>query len=242
MHEGSKRHLPSGIRSLSDTRYPSSSWLVATLPYLEATTLWDRAVSDYEAGLNPFISHSGMRKPNDLFNCPSSPRKAGPHWTHENLLVATTDFVGVNGRDNNLEDGVLFANSRIKFAAIIDGLSNTLMVGERPPSPDYWYGWWYAGTGFDGSGSPDMVLGVSELNDGNSNGRITYLEECDLGPYAFSKGQADEQCSALHFWSGHSAGAFFAHCDGAVKLYSYDIDQFLLEGLASRRGGEVVTD
>jgi hypothetical protein len=33
------------------------------------------------------------------------------------------------------------------MADITDGLSNTLMVGERPPSSDFQYGWWYAGAG-----------------------------------------------------------------------------------------------
>jgi len=45
-------------------------------------------------------------------------------------------------------------------ADIADGTSNTLMIGERPASPDFWYGWWYAGYGQQGNGSCDMLLGV----------------------------------------------------------------------------------
>ena len=51
------------------------------------------------------------------------------------------------------------------------------MVGERPPSWDLVYGWWYAGAGqwdrsfspLHNSGSCDVSLGMAELNI-NRNG------------------------------------------------------------------------
>jgi hypothetical protein len=38
------------------------------------------------------------------------------------------------------------------------------MLGERPPSSEFRFGWWYAGVGQDGRGSLDLVLGVREPN------------------------------------------------------------------------------
>jgi prepilin-type N-terminal cleavage/methylation domain-containing protein len=44
-------------------------------------------------------------------------------------------------------DGTLYWNSKVKFGDITDGLSNTLVAGERPPGATLDYGWWYAGAG-----------------------------------------------------------------------------------------------
>jgi len=51
---------------------------------------------------------------------------------------------------------------RINFASVSDGLSNTLMIGERPPSVDLTFGWIFGG-GFDGSGVGDISLGARNL-------------------------------------------------------------------------------
>jgi len=64
------------------------------------------------------------------------------------------------------KDGVLFLDSSVRLSDIRDGTSNTLMVGERPPSPDFILGWWYAGWGMDQTGSGDAVLGVRAKNNG----------------------------------------------------------------------------
>ncbi|MEQ1906522.1 MAG: DUF1559 domain-containing protein, partial [Pirellulaceae bacterium] len=119
----------------------------------------------------------------------SDPESDKVQWTHENRIVTTTNYLGVNGTDYKKRDGVFYLNSATKFRDILDGQSNTLMVGERPPSPDFWYGWWYAGFGQSGSGSPDMLLGVREVHDPPPPGVTNYLETCPPGPYQFTKGK-----------------------------------------------------
>ena len=109
------------------------------------------------------------------------------------------------------------------------------MIGERPPSPDFWYGWWYAGYGQAASGSPDMLLGARELND-----RATHLEACPTGPYSFTRGKRGEPCDTFHFWSYHPGGATFALADGSVQFLSYNADEVLAQ-LATCAGSEVVT-
>jgi hypothetical protein len=74
-------------------------------------------------------------------------------------------------------DGTLYWNSTVKFRDMTDGLSNTLVAGERPPSANLGYGWWYAGGGqWDlgggsagnypprNTGSMDVTLGMTEIN------------------------------------------------------------------------------
>src|SRR5581483_9952628 len=65
---------------------------------------------------------------------------------------------------------------------ITDGTSNTLLVGERPPSTDMNFGWGFAGYGASGNGDCDVMLGVNEINDGISN---SPADSCPKGPYQF---------------------------------------------------------
>src|SRR5262249_28501245 len=41
------------------------------------------------------------------------------------------------------------ARRGIPLTSVKDGTSNTIMIGERPPSPDKHYGWWNYTTGID---------------------------------------------------------------------------------------------
>ena len=124
--------------------------------------------------------------------------------------------------------------SRTRFSDIGDGASNTLAVGERPPSPDFWLGWWYAGAGEKGTGAGDVVLGVRERHVDTG----PYTAHCPGGPYRFRAGAVTEMCDAFHYWSLHQGGANFLFCDGSVRFLSYPADS-VFPALASRAGGDV---
>lgn len=193
---------------------------------------------DYELDIIPFVSHDGMRTPIELFACPSDPVSGQIHLTHNGRVVATTDYLGMNGTNYRNRDGLFFLNSKLSLKDIVDGQSNTLMVGERPPSNDFWYGWWYAGAGHENSGAPDMLLGVTEVNDPPIEpGKVTYLEGCGAGPFEFQPGRR-EQCDTLHYWSYHPGGANFALADGSSRFFAYSNE--VMEALATRNGHEVI--
>jgi prepilin-type processing-associated H-X9-DG protein len=149
--------------------------------------------------------------------------------------VALTSYLGTSGTQTRLRDGVLYANSRTSLDHITDGTSQTLLAGERPPSFDILYGWWYAGGGQDGYGTLDLVLGVSEL------GFVQYAaySECGKQPATFRPGDLRNVCSAYHYWSQHPNGANFVFCDGSVKFLTY-ASASILPALATRSGGETV--
>ncbi|MDA7903322.1 DUF1559 domain-containing protein [Mariniblastus sp.] len=235
--EAAHQHFPNGINNSGAKSLPSASWLTAILPFAEQSTTWRQATQDYQRSPNPFSSHLGLNTIVPCFECFSDPNAGIVHFTRyemETFIVASTNFVGVNGTNYEQEDGVFYKDSQTKISSISDGTSNTLLVGERPPSKDFWYGWWYAGRGQKGSGSPDMVLGVRELNHAAPN-----LEQCPVGPYRYKKG-ANDQCDTLHFWSYHPGGANYSFADGSVRFLAYNADD-ILPMLATRAGGETAT-
>jgi prepilin-type processing-associated H-X9-DG protein len=112
------------------------------------------------------------------------------------------------------------------------------LIGERPPSVDDHFGWWYGGAGQTNSsfvyGSLDSFMGVSEFNE-------TYkLPMCERGPHQFQRGSLKDFCSTLHFWSLHPNGANFAFADGSVRFMNYSA-KAVLPALATRAGGETAT-
>lgn len=229
------QRLPEGVRS--SFQHFRMSWMTQLLPYIEQDSLWQTTLAAYAIQPLPFVYpiHKGLATPIKLFSCPSDERMGTPHVSHMGFYVAHTSYLGVLGTDYQSTKGCLYRDSRIRLTDIYDGTSNTIMVGERPPSPDYWYGWWYAGWGQAGTGSGDMLLGSQELNAGE-----TYTMSCPPGPYSFRPGKVDDQCSLFHFWSLHPSGAHFLSGDGSVRFLSYSLHTDIMPALSTRNGGEAV--
>lgn len=235
---------------------PIWSWTMRIAPYLEygslynATNLhewpwWQKIrIPDGVGTMNAV----GYRCP--MFVCPSDTR--GTHiWTDGRGNEAmVSSYLGVHGRNQFKEvggqDGILYVNSNVRFASITDGTSNTLLIGERPPSNNLLYGWQWAGVGSSPSkvyfGTTDVVLGVHEF--------ISYPDAATQVSDYFRPGHTDDPSNLhrYHFWSLHPGGGMWAMADGSVRFLPYDIDspsqstsdQTVLTKLASRAGGEVV--
>ncbi|MGL4420562.1 MAG: DUF1559 domain-containing protein, partial [Gemmataceae bacterium] len=148
-----------------------------------------------------------------------------------------TSYLGVSGTNGASRDGILYQDSRHRLAEVTDGSSSTLLIGERPPAHDFHYGWWYAGLGYDGRGSMDMVLGVREPN----MLPVTTGSACGPGNYPFRAARGvNDPCGQFHFWSLHPGGANFAFADGSVRFLAYDANP-IMPALATRAGGESVS-
>jgi prepilin-type processing-associated H-X9-DG protein len=229
------------------------SWLARLLPYVEQGDLYRQAEAFMnDVSWNPWTppGNPAQSQPVLTYQCPADERVftssfvfANPDTTTWQLDVAFTSFLGVNGRDFRSADGVLFGlnatavggvvrpRSCVGFRQVTDGLSNTLAVGERPPSEDLILGWWFDGQGQDYSGSSDVVLGVEELN-------VLY-GDCSPGPYRYQAGNLRNNCDQFHFWSLHVGGANFLFLDGSVHFLPYSAQPLMLP-LATRAGGEPV--
>lgn len=164
---------------------------------------------------------------------------------------ALTSYLGVSGRNQfkeapaNGQDGMLFVNSGVKMAGVVDGTSNTLLVGERPPSSDLWYGWQWAGSGdYPYFGAADVVLGVFER-----------AEDPSATPDFFRPGQVVDPGSThrYHFWSLHPGGANWLLVDGSVRFIGYSAGgpqnltgspytPTIIEAMSTRDSGEVFSN
>jgi prepilin-type N-terminal cleavage/methylation domain-containing protein/prepilin-type processing-associated H-X9-DG protein len=241
-YHDSRGSLPVGCSYLDGKDpQPHMTWMTRLLPYLEQEALWKQALQAYEAEkffeYPPHLEILGHVQ--DVYTCPSDPRTLQPALFHpgfSGLRVALTAYQGVEGRDQTTRDGLFYLDSHVRFADITDGTSNTLAVGERPPSPDMSMGWWYAGWGQSKDGSADSVLGVRELRK-YTGGAYT---NCSPGPFHYRAGTLWNACDAFHFWSMHPGGAHFLFADGSVHFLSYSADP-LMPALATRNGGEAVT-
>lgn len=239
MYHDRQGSLPPGHRSPARAEaMPWSGWPLSLLPELEQASLFANAQSAYRLNQNPFLNppHTGLATIVPIYVCPSDGRAASVQWApRSRFFTAFTDYLGVSGRDSSTLDGVLFQGSSIRFADITDGTSNTLLVGERPVSRDFQYGWWYAGIGQKNTGSADVVLGVREVN------LLPVIPgSCGPGAYAFRSGRIDDQCDMFHFWSLHPGGANFLFVDGAVHFLPYSANP-IMPALASRAGGEAAS-
>lgn len=238
MHQyhGVHHSFPAGV---DGHRHPTQAmgWPTRCLPYLERTEIWQKSQLAYQIKpfpvlplVTPHIETAGIVVP--AFGCPLADRLSGHHPDFPEP-VAFTWYVGVLGENGFQNDGVLHLDSRTAVRDIRDGTSSTLLLGERPPSPEGYYGWWYAGAGQNNSGSLGFILGVREFC------QTFRLPQCERGPYNFQDGTLEGSCDVAHFWSLHPGGANFAFADGSVKFLRYEANA-IMPALASRAGGEVV--
>jgi prepilin-type N-terminal cleavage/methylation domain-containing protein/prepilin-type processing-associated H-X9-DG protein len=239
-------HFPPGTETnRTANRYPYLSWRGRILPNLEMEPYWRTAESDYGLNRDPFQlfgghDHSIRPVVLSVYSCPADGRLASawdvPLIQGGTLRVSLSSYLGINGTTSRLRDGVLFPDSRVRIADIRDGASNTLFLGERPPSSDLRFGWWYAGAGSDGRGTLDSQLGVVE-----TVGRTNPYPQCPFGPYSYGSGsgQINDPCQAFRFWSLHSGGANFAFADGRVTFLRYSVEP-VMKQLSTRAGGEVI--
>jgi prepilin-type processing-associated H-X9-DG protein len=233
------------------TSYPKDgpwwSWTTRISPYLEMTTYYDTL----DINQSPWWQQTSDGK--DVVSticatltCPSDSR-TNLRSDYQGHKVALTTYLGVNGRNQFREsagqDGILYANAAVGIKNILDGTSNTLMIGERPTSNNLAFGWQWAGVGdLPYFGTTDVVLGVHERPLTPSAQPDFYRKGTLLDPTDIHR---------YHFWSLHQGGGNWAFADASVHFIAYNVSKAqdtssnpvmnVLEMLATRSGGESVT-
>jgi prepilin-type N-terminal cleavage/methylation domain-containing protein/prepilin-type processing-associated H-X9-DG protein len=209
------------------------TWMAMVLPQIEKDAVWSEAVQSLVTNPDPSSNppHKGMATVVSLFVCPSDPRLRVPHRDDLGVIAAFTSYIGVGGGRN--WDGCLgMPGPGIRFAEITDGMSNTLLVGERPPPSTWQAGRWYSvySPGAPLTHGPDEgLLAESPSFPGDNCG----------GPFWFGPGRIDNVCDRYHFWSLHRGGANFAFADGSCRFLRYSARPQVL-AFATRAGDEPV--
>jgi prepilin-type N-terminal cleavage/methylation domain-containing protein len=263
---------PPGGRTTGSS-YPAEgpfwSWMMRIAPFVEQGNVQTKAnMIGAPAGwpwwqVFPGTTQTVVSTSVKLFKCPSDPR-SDLVWTdpaNANNKAALTDYLAVVGRHTWKvgvpypstqgggtrpgQNGVIYVNSGVTISGITDGTSNTVMVGERPPSNDLEYGWQWAGAGYDDGnfGSGDVVLGVRE---------VLYNPSPSVFDF-YRPGNIQDPSHFSHFWSLHPGGGMWLMGDGSVRFITYSAGTAVagtfngipsvtvLEALASRTDGEVFT-
>jgi prepilin-type N-terminal cleavage/methylation domain-containing protein len=254
---------PSGYQAGSSypNEAPCYSWMFFILPYVEQGKIFDSVDPSKKGAAWPWWLKGTNGKPVvstslSVFLCPSDPNAAigwpepgttniaalssymGCIGTHTFGRVPTSTFPDPRGGNfiNAIgQDGMLYVNSKTNFRDVKDGTSNTIFFGERSSPDDKEYGWSMAGWGGDGCGFGvgDVVLGIEERG-----GKATCTTAFNTVPSYFKLGKSNNFADLFHFWSNHSGGAHFGMVDGAVRFVSYEINNRVLRGLATRAAGE----
>ena len=197
------------------------SWIVQALPYLDQRNVYEKI--DFSVSIYDPKNADPTAISLAVLSCPSDASSSGPssYAGCHHSVEAPIDV------DN---DGVLFLNSSVRFEDVRDGLSNTLIAGEKIRNTDT-LSWASgtraslrnAGTGINadrrlpGMGGTNLPGGVPPAGD--------------LGNPSLLK--------VGGFSSPHVGGAQFAIGDGSVRFISENIAIKVFQDLVNRADGSL---
>jgi hypothetical protein len=200
----------------------------------------------------PFLTTVGL---NAFVNLSSQPAVIGrsdyaansgecttqPYWVNaeqpSSLDVgdATSATDWANKYPGNIVNGVVGLHVMVRLANVIDGTSNTYMVGEKNVNPDYYSDGASLGDnqGWDVGWTADNVRIVGLTTP---SGVSTIPPPPDCQPAQDTPGVD----LSINFGSAHPNGFGMAFCDGAVTALNYSIDPEVHRRLGVRNDGKPV--
>jgi prepilin-type N-terminal cleavage/methylation domain-containing protein len=166
-------------------------------------------------------------------------------------IVLDQNITDANGVRMGELDGVLFARSKIAIKHILDGTSNTMIVGEAVHDveaqanitrreavvggkKDHWA---MGGDDLDGEGGPEAARDPSE-SLGSAAVPVNFQQSL-LGTEVCTgsnSGTADCQKFQLSFGSAHAGMMQLTRCDGSVSSLDDGVDAIVWRDMATRDG------
>ncbi len=219
------------------------TWNALIMPFIEQTAVGDLYVNwggtdatgpRYGAGQNLLVT--GVRYP--AFSCPSDTENT-PIGTMTNHNYAV-NFGNTSSTQVANLNGIIFGQApfstdrmkKIGFRDIVDGTSNTLLVGEvrQGQGRDLrGFTWWGDAAQFT------SYLGInSPLPD-----RIYTLTYCNPVPGMPCDATTAENPTMFASRSRHPGGVNATLADGSVRFYSNSLELFVWQALSTAAAGEV---
>jgi prepilin-type N-terminal cleavage/methylation domain-containing protein/prepilin-type processing-associated H-X9-DG protein len=240
-HHDARGSFPAGYvcKSSANPSYTAPGWGWATqlLTYIEQDNLAAQAncslAVDHPANLNVRTT------PLKLFTCPSD-TGAGIFTVLDangNALAdaATNSYAACYGAGGEIGaapdagNGMFFRNSRLRFADVIDGASNTIAIGERAASftKTAWAG---AITGGTARVTPEALTSSTAVED------PPVQTLAHTGSHTINAGDADPD----DFFTPHDSVGMFLFVDGSVRPLQAKLDLRILQALSTRAGRETI--
>jgi prepilin-type N-terminal cleavage/methylation domain-containing protein/prepilin-type processing-associated H-X9-DG protein len=226
---------------------PGWGWATMILPQLEQQPLFgalnfslqivDMASSTVRSAvLSAFLCPSAVGNSNPMtLNSVATPPVPIPpinDFSPGQYIASAGQFDVADAAANN--NGIFYRNSRIGQRDIIDGLSQTLMVGERSRnvSDSTWVG---AIPGTQVCTNPSWPVRDCEPSN------VMVLAHTGPSPeQAWVDVPNYKGAGADDFCSQHPGGANFLFCDGSVRFVKETVNPRVFSFLSTRAGGEVV--
>lgn len=230
-HHDTKGHFPPAF---SNPGNPQSGWgwSAHLLPFLEQQALFEKlqvATTDFGGNVlvcrPDLVPESLSQVPLKVFRCASDsgPERNGFRYQH-----AMSNYRAVSGSQaagvfivNYDYGGVMYQNSRTRSADVLDGLSQTVAVGEcrYDEKENKWAALWAGMVGYSETGAVyvSCVMWHLDQDSAQINGPA---------PQAFS--------------SRHPAGVSFGFADGSVRFLRNGLDPDKIRHLAGRADGIIV--
>ena len=222
-------------------------WIYQLLPHLEGTPIANIGAGLQGLAKEDSLEEL-MKSPLPVFECPSRPGEglllarpqslANATWTP---WVAKTDYAINEGdfitdtdggppsltagddpnypwKDVSAATGVCFLRSRIRTQDVLDGMSQTYLVGEKHVRRAAYL------SADDLGHDQSMYCGV----------------DLDINRWTLEPPLPDGDGDAVRaFGSAHPGGCHFVFCDGSVHLVSYSVDAQVHRSAGNRRDGFV---
>lgn len=195
----------------------------------------DHIKSIQSTGQNDPSSH-----PIEALLCPSDPLSgqsilSGPlgplPYSGDCGLLLPANYLGMAGsNDPNITgtyagcggmidgNGMMYSRSFRRFRDVLDGTSNTMIIGERAIPYDLGWGWPICG----GHECEHYISSALGLIHGNHKPAEYFLHN-------------------QHFWSWHPGGCHIGMVDGSVRFLTYSTDYQTYLDLSTRAGKEVIS-
>ena len=231
-------------------------WFYNTLPFIEQQAFHDVAAGRPDAERRALWT-AQVAVPLATAFCPSrrspgtyglGPYSVDHHWQNIDLPtgVAKIDYA-VNSGSTTYQwwldslipyfggigfakhNGISYGFSKVTMADILDGTSNTYMVGEKYMNPDAYYTGLQAGDTGSPYGGHDWDIA-----------RYTYYNASNPASSYVPLQDTPGVMMSVSFGSVHPTGFNMAFCDGSVRGISYSIDLQIHSWLGNRKDGQTI--